>query len=274
MAYNDYEASTYRGRPSHLYEFSIDEKSWFVTSADSDISFGGQLYKALGISDNGVKQTGEAQTDNMIIQVPSFFDVVALYVNTPPSGDVVVKRRRKHENDDEAPINYVGFIINVNFTTPGVVELTCQTLSPTMQRNGVRITWQRGCPYALYDQSTCKVNKELHKLVTTVSSAAAGSIVVAADLSAYGDGYFTGGFIEWVDSRTGGPNRRGITNHTGNTLTLLGRSDGVADGDSVSIYPGCDRVIATCSGKFNNLPNYGGCTNLPGKNPFSGDPIY
>lgn len=274
MTYNQSEASTYQGRPSHLYEFNIDQKTWYVTSADSDISYNGNLYRALGISDDGVKQTGEVQTDNMRITVPVYFDLVSLYVNTPPIGDVTVKRYRKHENEDIAAVNYVGFVINVNFTTPGVVELTCQTLSPTMQRNGVRLTWGRGCPYALYDGATCKVNKENHRLVTEVVSSARGTIVVAADLASYGDGYFTAGFVEWTDTRTGGPNRRGITDHTGNTLTLLGRSDGIADGDSVSIFPGCNRVVETCAAKFNNLANYGGFTNLPGKSPFSGDPIF
>ena len=274
MSYNFYEASTYLGRPSHLYEFSIEQKTWYSTSADSDISFNGNLYKAEGISDNGVSQTGEVQTDNFTMQIPSTHDIVALYVNTPPVSDLTVRRRRKHENDDEAPVNYVGYIVGVNFTNPGVVEITCQTLSPRMQRNGLRITYQRGCPYALYDGATCKVNKALYALVTTASSIDAGAVTVAADLSAFGDDYFTAGFIEWTDVRTGGPNRRAITKHTGNTITLMGRADGISQGDAITLYPGCDRVIGTCSAKFNNLDNYGGFTNLPGKSPFSGDPIY
>lgn len=274
MAYNAYEASTFSGRPIHLYEFTIDQKAWYVTSADSDISVGGRLYKTLGISDNGVNQTGEAQTDNFTLQVPITFDLVSLFVNTPPINDVVVKRARVHENDNELAYNYVGFIINVNFTTPGVAELTCQTLSPTMQRNGLRLTWQRGCPYVLYDPTTCKVNKDAHRLTTTVTNAQAGTIQVNANLAAFGDNYFTAGFVEWVDRRTGGPNRRGIKLHIGNTLTLLGRSDGIADGDAIYLYPGCQRVAQVCSSKFNNMANYGGEPHIPGKSPFSGDPVF
>lgn len=274
MAYNQFEAATYDGRPSHLYQFIIGNKAWFVTSADSDISAGGNLYKALGVSDNGVSQTGEAQTDGMVLQVPITFDVVSLFVNTPPVEDVTVRRFRKHENDDEIACNYVGTIINVNFTTPGVAELTCQTLSPTMQRNGLRLTWQRGCPYALYDQATCKVNKEKYKITTEVDTADAGNITVKANLAAFGDHYFTGGFIEWTDRRTGGPNRRGIQEHIGNTITLLGRSDGIAQGDPVYLYPGCSRIAEVCDAKFDNMANYGGIPHMPGKSPFSGDPIF
>lgn len=274
MAYNQLEASTYLGRPSLLYQFSIDNKIWYRTGADSDISAGGNLYKAIGIEDDGVNQTGEVQTDGMTIRMPITEDLISLFVNTPPVNDVVVKRFRKHENDDEMACNYVGFINNVNFTNPGVAEITCMTLSPTMKRNGLRLTYQRGCPYALYDQATCKVNKEAHKLTTKVVTADAGTISVLADLSAFGDNYFTAGFIEWIDRRTGGPNRRAIKLHIGNTITLLGRSDGVAQGDDINLYPGCSRVTEVCDKKFNNLLNYGGIPHMPGKSPFSGDPIF
>lgn len=274
MAYNEYEASTFSGRPIHLYEFTIDTKAWYVTSADSDISAGGRLYKTLGISDDGVNQTGEAQTDTFTLRVPITFDLVSLYVNTPPINDVTVKRARIHENDNELAYNYVGFIINVNFTTPGVAEITCQTLGPTMQRNGLRLTWQRGCPYVLYDPTTCKVDKNAHRLTTYVTNAQGGAVTVAADVAAFGDNYFTAGFVEWVDRRTGGPNRRGIKSQIGNTITLLGRSDGIANGDPIFIYPGCQRVAQVCSSKFNNMANYGGEPHIPGKSPFSGDPVF
>ena len=92
MAYNEYEASTFSGRPVHLYEFTIDTKAWYVTSAESDISAGGRLYKTLGISDDGVNQTGEAQTDTFTLRVPITFDLVSLYVN-----DYNVRARRLYE---------------------------------------------------------------------------------------------------------------------------------------------------------------------------------
>lgn len=274
MPYNEFEASTFSGRPIQLYEFTIDTKAWYVTSADSEVSVGGRLYRVLGISDNGVSQTGEAQTDAFTLTVPITFDLISLFVNTPPINDVVVRRARFHENDTEVAYNYVGFIINVNFTTPGVAVITCQTLSPTMQRNGLRLTWQRGCPYVLYDPTTCKVNKANHKLTTKVANAQGGQIAVTADLAAFGDHYYTAGFVEWVDRRTGGPNRRGIKEHIGNTITLLGRSDGIANGDDIFLYPGCARVATVCQGKFNNLPNYGGEPHIPGKSPFSGSPVF
>jgi len=41
----------------------------------------------------------------------------------------------------------------------------------------------------------------------------------------------------------------------------------------VKIYPGCDRVRATCESKFDNLDNFGGFPWIPTKNPFGGSSI-
>ncbi len=49
---------------------------------------------------------------------------------------------------------------------------------------------------------------------------------------------------------------------------------GLAVGVPVSVYPGCDHTLATCSAKFGNVARYGGFPYFPQKNPFGGDPIF
>ncbi|MBI1274213.1 MAG: DUF2163 domain-containing protein [Alphaproteobacteria bacterium] len=39
---------------------------------------------------------------------------------------------------------------------------------------------------------------------------------------------------------------------------------GVQAGDTYSVYPGCDKRLATCSAKFSNVANFGGFPHLPG----------
>jgi uncharacterized phage protein (TIGR02218 family) len=36
-----------------------------------------------------------------------------------------------------------------------------------------------------------------------------------------------------------------------------------APGDTVTLYAGCDRTMATCNSKFNNLANFGGQPFIP-----------
>ncbi|MGP1665642.1 MAG: phage BR0599 family protein, partial [Rhodanobacter sp.] len=75
-------------------------------------------------------------------------------------------------------------------------------------------------------------------------------------------------------SYTGALERRGIDEHLGKQLRLLGKSDGLLEGMDVKAYPGCQRTSAVCAAKYNNLLNYGGYPHLPGKSPFDGDPLY
>ena len=62
---------------------------------------------------------------------------------------------------------------------------------------------------------------------------------------------------------------RWITAHVGDTLTLSYPFKGMAPGETVSVFPGCDGLESTCRNKFNNVLNFSGFTRLPSKNPFS-----
>lgn len=272
--YNEIEYSNEGGRPLFLYEFELGNKIWRYTAADSAVSANGNLYTPVYITDDGVKQTGESQTDAFTVSLDFTLPVAQLFQTTPPITPITVRRLVKHDGDDEAVINYVGFVTQVNAgSTPGVAEIQCITLSPTMQRNGVRLTWSRNCPYALYDGSTCKVNKANYATRAVIESAGSG-IIRAAAFAQRPDAWFSGGFIEWVDSYTGALERRGIDEHAGNEIRMLGKSDGLVAGLNVVAYPGCPRTSEACNSQFNNMANYGGYRHMPGTSPFSGDPIY
>lgn len=273
MSFPTIEVSNNRGKPRFLYEFSIGNKVWRYTSHDKSITVQGHLYNAVAISDDGVRQTGEAQADTMRIQMPFSEPVPQLFRVTPPINPITVKRMANHEGDSDMAVNYVGFVNQVSATMPGVADIECITLSPTMQRNGLRLSWQRGCPYSLYDSGTCKVNPGSYAVTIAVETSDAG-VVTSPTLATYEDGWFSGGFIEWTDTFTEARERRGIDEHVGGQIRLLGKSDGIFEGAVLTVYPGCSRVADVCSSKFNNLSNYGGFPHLPGKSPFGGDPLY
>ncbi|QGF20883.1 tail assembly protein [Serratia phage JS26] len=273
MAFSRLETSDQDGRPLILYQFELGNKVWRYTSADSSVSANGALYESVFIEDEGVNQTGEAQSDTFKLRMPFATPVPQLFQVTPPINQIAVKRFALHDGDTEAILNYVGFITQVNASEPGMAEIECITLSPTMQRNGLRLTWSRGCPYSVYDPSTCKANKAAYAVTALIKTAGAGILTTDA-VKAFSDGYFDGGFIEWTDSFTGAQERRGVDAHAGDQLRLLGKSDGILEGMSIKVYPGCPRTTQACQDKFNNLLNYGGVPHMPGKSPFGQDPLY
>jgi len=271
-SYKEVESSNFEGRPVFLYLFEMNGLSWRYTSADAPVSasLSGRSYtwEPQPIMDDGIRQSGETQADAMKLSMASSVPVAALYLGTPPASPLTVSLFKKHDDSDDVVLTYVGDVAQVDFPSPGTVEFSLVTLSATMDRMGLRLSWMRSCPYALYDTG-CLVDKAKYRVTATVLSFGKGDVVLSTDLSVYGDGYFAGGFIEW--NRAGrGVDRRGIEAHTGSAITLMGMSDGFSEGDTVYLYPGCTRTAEVCQKRFDNLLNYGGVLHMPGESPFSG----
>lgn len=272
MSFDSIEISNDEGRPIFLYSFTLGSAVWRYTSGDADVTLNGYKWSAVPISDDGVKLTGEAQTDSITITAPNTIAPAQMFIGTPPSQAIMVGIYHFHEGDDQAVLGYVGELIQVGQPQPGTATLTCNAISASMQRDGLRLGWQRTCPYALYDTLTCKAPKGEHAITCKVFEIV-GNNVTLSGLDDVADDTLAGGFIEWVDPSRG-TEFRGIESQKGNTVGMFGLADGLYYGLELKAYPGCDRRASTCATKFNNLPNYGGIPDLPGKSPFDGDPVF
>lgn len=271
MSYNDLESSNYNGEPVYLYEFRLNDQYWRYTSAANSISVLGNVWEPTGISDSGVKQTGDTSVDALNLTMPISSPIVGFFIGTPPINPIYITLRRFHYGDSEAAVCYVGEVMQANMNTPVSAILTCNTLSASLERNGLRLSYSRGCPFALYDVC-CKVNKESFRYNGTISTVGGTSIVVPG-VAAFGDRWFSGGYIEWTDGRRG-TERRAIEQHIGDTLQIFGNVSGITGGMIIKIYPGCPRTMAACKTKFNNLANYGGIPSMPDRSPFDGNPVF
>ncbi|MFT0531599.1 phage BR0599 family protein [Castellaniella hirudinis] len=270
MSYPKTEISNQSAQPAHLYEFVIGAREWRYTSADRAVTVAGKTYQALAITNNNIRITGEARQDALRVTMASATQPGSLFIGTPPGVEITMRIRRWHWGDDGAAVVYVGTISEVDFPTPGEVELTCATVS-LMQAAGLRRTWARQCQNMLYDQR-CRVNAADYRTRAVLTSVG-GGLISSAAFASLPDGWFAGGYIEWT-AAAGHVDRRGIDWHLGDTLGLLGFSDGLAAGLSVNAYAGCDRTMATCAAKFRNAENFGGFPHLAGKSPFDGNPVF
>lgn len=273
MSYDAIESSVDSGRPLFCYQFVLGTTVWRYTSAAVDVrDADDNVWLAVPISDDGVKQTGEAVSDALTIRAPFTLGPVQVHMSTPPAENIQVSIHRKHVDDDEMVVVYSGEVRQVNFPVPGQATITCETTGASMQRDGLRLGWQRGCPYALYDPLTCKVDKALHAVTLRVM-AISGFTITTDVADVLDDGHFAGGFIQWTHP-VRGTEYRGIEAHTGLDLLIFGMTDDLYEGMVVTAYPGCPRTTAACIEKFNNLPNYGGIPHMPGKSPFDGTPVF
>lgn len=270
MSFSAVETSLQNGRPVRLYLFELASKRWAFCAADRAIAWQGDTYKPLAIDDDGIRMTGQTSADTLRIKAPVDLAPAQLFRATSPSEEVFVTIRDYHYGSadlaDSAVVAWIGSISSVRWPREDTSELACNSLSASMSRPGLRLTYSRSCPHSVYD-SECRVDRALHQTELTVTA------LNGQDFS-HGQigGALAGGFFEWTAD--GLTERRGIEAESGQTLTLLGGTFGLAVGMTVQAFRGCDQSSATCSGRFNNMDNYGGFRHMPGKSPFDGDPVF
>jgi uncharacterized phage protein (TIGR02218 family) len=271
MAHDERELSDSDGAPILLYQFWRGSLGWRYCTADRDITYGGAVYAAVAISDRGVELSGDTASSSYEVTLPATCDVALLYRTTPPSDRVWLRVRRLHYGEAEAPVVWVGSIAQASQQDDAAVVLTLQSVMAQFGANGVRLGWTRTCPHVLYD-TQCKADKALYARTLSVVGLSGIAVQVASD-GGLPDGWFSGGYLEWTVG-SGTFERRMISAHSGNVLLLLGTTDGMTLGQEITAYPGCDRLLGTCDAKFDNLLNYGGYPQMPGKSPFDGTGVF
>lgn len=265
MSWNEHEYSVANGMPLTLYEFIRGETlHYYYTNADMAVTFNHQTWSPIAISDSGLSQ---GAGDNITLTLPASHPVIDLYRGVPPSGPVRVKIHRAHYRDaaEEIRTVWIGTITEIKREDAGVANIISASLASTFTREGLRLTWGRACPHAVYDHN-CRLRAADYAVTGQVVTRLDGAGITVNLPAGVPDGYFSGGYIEYqVDGIT---ERRGTRLHKENILSLFGGSAGLSVGMAVTLYPGCDLTIDTCNDKFGNVPNYGGCPHLPSVNPW------
>lgn len=270
MTYAAYETSASDGQPLELYEFLDGATAYRYTSADGDVSYGGNTYAAVPIARGAVEATSEVARLALDITCSRDLSILNLFSVMPPAEIIAVTVRRLHASDGNAITLWMGRILDVALN-PASAEIHCESVYTSLKRVGLRRLYQIGCPHVLFEEG-CALNRATWYSYKTVSTVV-GTAITLASMGTFADGYFAGGYLEW-ESTTGYFERRTIRSQVGGVVTIGFPLPGLAASDTVKIWPGCDHTLATCIAKFANGLNYGGMPYWPTKNPFDGTIIY
>lgn len=269
MTYSVFDKSSANGQPVELLEIQYGEDDSQIvrtTSGDRDVTVAGKLYQAFTTSRDSFDDEGNPDdAKQLTIKVPRDHPFILAFDQGEFPGMVAVRIKRLHLNDqDLGTFNmWSGRLVGVSFEPPWM-SLGCEKIATSLSRTGCRIRYMRQCPHTLY-MPRCWVNKQAFKATSTVLNLSANKAEVTLSwLLSQQPGYYVGGILE-----LGGASRF-IIAQNGYTLTLSRPLLTLAANAKVDIYPGCDRLAATCNSKFNNLDNYGGFDYIPPKGPFEG----
>jgi uncharacterized phage protein (TIGR02218 family) len=119
----------------------------------------------------------------------------------------------------------------------------------------------------LHDDNRCKLDPANFTETGSVTAVTDDLTFIATVTGARPAGGFDGGMITW----TGGANVgrkaevKGFANGgTGVLVLWLPSPDPIAAGDTFSILMGCDKTLATCRDRYNNVLNHRGFPFVPG----------
>lgn len=281
MTYNTLETSTAEGRPLFLYRFAEGAETWRFASRPVDwVVPGGTVandaddttWSASPVAHGNVVQSGDPRRVDLSITFPLSDPFARRYLGPRGSAVTTLTIFRGHEQvPDEVVAHWKGRIVSAR--VEGVrITLQAESLFTAMRRQGVRARYQRLCRHVLY-AGGCRLDIA-EVLVAATATGRSGVQITVPEAAAQPDGFYRGGVLR----HAGVPGF--IIGHIGATLTLSGRMPTleVAIDDpeviaSVEIAPGCDLRRDTCASRFDNLLNFGGFPDIPGRNPFGGTSI-
>ena len=223
------------------------------------------FYEPVAIRHESIEGSEERSAGGLKVWLPADDPVtnavVDLYRGTVPTGVVEMALNRFHQGRPAVARIFFGEVASAEFAGAHCI-LTVEPKVAAFKQRALRMLYQGPCNHTLYDQF-CGAVRANFSAAATVTAIASDNITLTVPVaSSQPDGYYTGGLLQF-GSRWGF-----IVDHTATTLVLMRPVPGLIVSASVTISAGCDRSIATCDAKFNNVVNHMGFPFIPTINPF------
>jgi len=157
-------------------------------------------------------------------------------------------------------IRFAGFIGPVEELTRSSAKITANSGTELLSMQLPAIVLQPGCTNTLFD-ARCTLVKSSFAEANTVQAASTINKIIS--VSAKADGYYDNGQITF----TSGPNSgttKAVKKYASQVFTFNSPLPfAPVTGNTFNAYPGCDKLQATCSGKFSNLTHFEGFPYVP-----------
>lgn len=232
------------------------------------------VYTPVPIMRGSISTQGNLDRSALEIKLPATTALAELYRFYPPSRVVNVVIRQGHLTDPDLdfPAVWVGRVISSS-RDGNEQKFTCEPISTSMRRTGLRRNYQYGCPHALYGPQ-CRASKEAASVFATVVEAANNLITLPVDWNNAPPSKYTGGLVEWTTPQGNREIRTILQVPSGVGLLVNGNLRGIEAGTQVLVSLGCNHQMTDCQDLHiengtgqPNIKNYGGQPWIPTQNP-------
>lgn len=161
-----------------------------------------------------------------------------------------------------------GYIGNTKVSTDELFVVDFRSLSQKLMNQIGELT-STVCRVRRLGDVRCKVDLDGQTVdgydistTTTITTATSRRVLAATGLSAFPEGFYSEGWIEFNDGANEGLEMEVLFSDTGVITLFEPMPFDFEVGDSITAIAGCDRLFDTCINKFNNAVNYRGEPHL------------
>ncbi len=258
MTFGALEASRDSGKPIFLATFTYGgTKVWRHTNAEFEVTSGGYTYTPFPITYDRIAHTSGADRASLKVTIGWDSPLAQFLLGDVMPWELEVEIRKAHAGDTDSVLVFSGVASAVTYS-PGVVTLSCETPNRNTPVRPSRRHFTKYCPHQLYGPD-CQANPNNFKVDTTTVSVSGAVVRLPSGWNgSFQKTEFLHGVFTWVYAfRPAYAFIIGVDAAT-DDVTLSWIPSGLTSNYNVSLSIGCDKTAATCSGVFNNLPNFGG----------------
>lgn len=279
MSYSAIEASVDLGQPTTLFEFiygtTLGDAFRYATTLE-EVSLAGRSWSPQNLTHSEISNAGTLDKAELTVKARSDIEVAQLFIAAPPSQQVVLNIWRGHgltlaDGWDDFVRVWTGRVLSAQWEEADV-EFKCEPVATSAKRVGLRRHYQYGCPHVLYGRA-CGVSE--------IANTAAGRIVslnngtdLLVNLLTFHVGITPAQLIGGVFTLQLQDGRRVLRSIVSAAmegasfrLRLMSAVPNMAPGMLIYAARGCLHTFEACA-TFSNTSNYGGCPNIPTKDPF------
>ena len=262
MTFATDEASVQLSEPRIGVKISHGVTTYRMTNSVKDTLFYGEVYTAtpMKIGEANVVPTSQSGVE-FSISIPANHPLVRRYLagGVPPK-NITAEFYRLQVNGGQVERFWTGKVLSIAVKDKVASFSISSNFAEALNRSMATYTAGKNCPYRLYDETTCTVDRNLFKLTRTVLSTDGRIVRIDPILPDYWASYGELVHVSSGETMT-------IFEHRAGELTLQFKIWELQAGDTIFVYAGCNHEIRECSLKFANQVNYGGQSNLKRNNP-------
>jgi len=248
-----------------------DATEFFFTDHDQDLVISGDTYvSAIGYTRSAMSADSDMSVDN--IEMTGIFDDDSITDDDLRSGlwdhaDVYVFLVNWDDLTQGIMRLRRGRLGDVQSTPSGVFKTELHGIVSRLQ-NVVGDLYSPLCRADLGDDK-CGVDLEgdgWMKTATVASVTSRRVFVIDVDEERAVDGWFTDGVVTFTSGNNAGRSMevKGWTQSSSSVELFLGMPYAIEAGDELTIYPGCDKTVAMCRDRYDNILNFRGEPYVPG----------